>query len=192
MGGIEVNGDRVRAERLKQRRDNLAARYSITIEQYAALLAHQGYVCAFCQGAKGRNGKALHVDHDHACCPYPEGRGSLRSCGRCVRGLLCSRCNLFGALDGAPTVDWDAVMTVPHIDWDAVAAILVGGAESATPTGDFLTLRQAIDAGVVPWKLDAAKKRLQRRVGRAPTPRGKSGNADLYARADLVAWVGTE
>ena len=59
----------------------------------------------------------------------------------------------------------------------------------SNPAGDFLTLRQAIDAGVIPWKLDAAKKRLQRRVGRVPHPRGKSGNADVYARADLAAWA---
>ncbi|WP_433373844.1 type IV secretory system conjugative DNA transfer family protein [Actinoplanes sp. CA-142083] len=63
----------------------------------------------------------------------------------------------------------------------------VSGPSSAA--GDFLTLRQAIDAGVIPWKLEAAKKRLQRRVGRVPAPRGRSGNADLYARADLAAWV---
>ncbi|MEV0733302.1 DUF87 domain-containing protein [Polymorphospora sp. NPDC050346] len=62
----------------------------------------------------------------------------------------------------------------------------------SSPAGDFLTLRQAIDAGVIPWKLDAAKKRLQRRVGEVPTPRGKSGNADLYARADLAHWAGNE
>ncbi|WP_231928373.1 type IV secretory system conjugative DNA transfer family protein [Micromonospora echinaurantiaca] len=62
----------------------------------------------------------------------------------------------------------------------------------SSPAGDFLTLRQAIDAGVIPWKLDAAKKRLQRKVGEVPTPRGKSGNADLYARADLARWAGSE
>ena len=28
-----------------------------------------------------------HVDHDHACCP---GNGS---CGKCVRGVVCARCN---------------------------------------------------------------------------------------------------
>lgn len=29
----------------------------------------------------------LHVDHDHACCP-----GS-KTCGTCVRGVLCGGCN---------------------------------------------------------------------------------------------------
>ncbi|MEU8047780.1 DUF87 domain-containing protein [Micromonospora echinofusca] len=62
----------------------------------------------------------------------------------------------------------------------------------SSPSGDFLTLRQAAEAGVIPWKLDAAKKRLQRGVGKVPTPRGKDGNADLYARADLARWVGSE
>lgn len=29
------------------------------------------------------------VDHDHACCP----RDSTKTCGKCVRGFLCMRCN---------------------------------------------------------------------------------------------------
>lgn len=35
-----------------------------------------------------RDSAQLVVDHDHRCCP----RGHY-SCGNCVRGLLCSRCN---------------------------------------------------------------------------------------------------
>lgn len=62
--------------------------YSITEEQYQALLAAQGGECAGKCGARGKV-KRLAVDHDHACCPGPV------SCGRCVRGLLCTRCNRF-------------------------------------------------------------------------------------------------
>lgn len=59
--------------------------YSITPEQYAALLAHQGGSCYVCRRVP--RSKRLAVDHDHSCCPGPT------SCGRCVRGLLCRSCN---------------------------------------------------------------------------------------------------
>jgi hypothetical protein len=64
-------------------------KYTLTEEDYAELLASQNGKCAVCltvpPDGNPRNG--FHVDHDHACCP---GR---RSCGRCVRGLLCGECN---------------------------------------------------------------------------------------------------
>jgi hypothetical protein len=53
---------------------------------------------------------------------------------------------------------------------------------------DTLTLREASDAGVLPWTYEAAKKRLQRDAQR-PSPAGRKASADLYRRADLVAWV---
>jgi Recombination endonuclease VII len=65
-------------------------RHGITPDQYAALLARQQGVCAVCGAERDR----LRIDHDHACCP---GR---YSCGRCIRGLLCARCNrLVGAIE---------------------------------------------------------------------------------------------
>lgn len=66
----------------------LRRRYGITRRQVDALLAEQGGcgICGVVEVGDGyRNG--WHVDHDHACCP-----GDV-SCGRCVRGILCARCN---------------------------------------------------------------------------------------------------
>lgn len=40
----------------------------------------------------GRTGR-LHIDHDHACCPSGKFPGRKVSCGKCVRGVLCSNCN---------------------------------------------------------------------------------------------------
>jgi hypothetical protein len=59
--------------------------YGVTPEQYAVLLAEQGGGCAIC----GRSDTRLTVDHDHKCCPE-----KARSCGKCIRGLICNNCNL--------------------------------------------------------------------------------------------------
>jgi hypothetical protein len=64
----------------------LKAHYGITVDQYEAMLTAQGGACAICQ--RPPREASLHIDHDHACCPERK-----RSCGRCVRGLLCEDCN---------------------------------------------------------------------------------------------------
>lgn len=75
--------------------------HGITAERYAEMLAAQGGVCAICRKACS-TGRRLAVDHDHSCCP-----GS-RSCGQCIRGLLCMKCNAgLGHLDD----NYDLVMT---------------------------------------------------------------------------------
>lgn len=61
--------------------------FRLTPGQYEAMLEAQGGGCAICGSPPPTDGRALAVDHDHSCCP---GR---RSCGRCVRGLLCMHCN---------------------------------------------------------------------------------------------------
>lgn len=47
----------------------------------------QGGLCAAC-----RDKPPTQVDHDHSCC------SGKTSCGKCVRGLLCSKCNLIAGL----------------------------------------------------------------------------------------------
>lgn len=79
-----------RAKRDQRKSESHAAHventYSITIEQYNAILEAQGGVCAICRKASGKR-RNLSVDHDHSCCKGPT------SCGRCVRSLICRKCN---------------------------------------------------------------------------------------------------
>lgn len=70
-----------------ERDRSLRRRYGISAEEFDSLLAKQGGGCAAC-GTTEPRGKAWHVDHDHACCPT-----RARSCGKCIRGILCHGCN---------------------------------------------------------------------------------------------------
>jgi len=73
-----------------ERSGNLMRTYGITGTQYDAILADQGGVCLICgqsPDAIATRITRLVVDHDHKCCP------GTRSCGKCVRGLLCNWCN---------------------------------------------------------------------------------------------------
>lgn len=69
----------------------LRFKFNITLDQYQEMLEAQGGVCAICKQPesvqKDGSVRALAVDHDHSCCPGD------RSCGRCVRALLCNLCN---------------------------------------------------------------------------------------------------
>jgi hypothetical protein len=73
--------------------------FNITIEDRDRMLDQQGGKCATCRtdepGAKG-----WVIDHDHSCCPE-----AGRSCGDCIRGILCSRCNLtLGLVNDDPDI----------------------------------------------------------------------------------------
>jgi hypothetical protein len=80
------NRDRLR----QQSRERNARKYGITWEIYQEILELQGGGCAAC-GEIPSGDRILGIDHDHSCCPEKN-----TSCGKCVRGLLCSGCN--GAL----------------------------------------------------------------------------------------------
>lgn len=59
--------------------------YGMTLAEARGMYESQAQACAICSTPS--NLECLVVDHDHSCCR----RGS---CGACVRGLLCSSCNL--------------------------------------------------------------------------------------------------
>lgn len=60
--------------------------YGLTRDDYVNMEKSQNGVCKIC-GEPEKYKKRLSVDHDHACC------SGSKSCGKCIRGLLCSNCN---------------------------------------------------------------------------------------------------
>ena len=77
----------VRYDPLRARQETLK-RYGLTLDTFDELLASQDGKCAVCRTPEP-GGQGWHVDHDHTCC-----RRSKCSCGKCVRGILCTRCNI--------------------------------------------------------------------------------------------------
>lgn len=102
------------------RRAHKFVRLGITEERFNELLEQQGYACRICREPFGD--KRICADHDHECCPkVPD--ATAKTCGKCIRGLLCVRCNT-------------------RIEWvqkygDAIAAylrkVVRAGLEPATP-----------------------------------------------------------
>ncbi|MGW1071364.1 endonuclease domain-containing protein [Streptomyces sp. NPDC002537] len=67
----------------------LKRNYNLTRDQHRSLIRSQGGGCGICGVEECPSGKELAVDHNHECC-----RTSGRSCGECVRGALCRKCNM--------------------------------------------------------------------------------------------------
>jgi len=67
---------------------SLLSRYHLAIDRYNEMLKKQENkcICGRMFGLKRRD--RPQIDHDHACCD----RIGF-SCGKCIRGLLCFRCN---------------------------------------------------------------------------------------------------
>lgn len=63
---------------------NVIVRHGLTASKYEDLIEAQGFRCDIC---KLEFKSTPNVDHDHKCCP------GWKSCGECVRGLLCKLCN---------------------------------------------------------------------------------------------------
>lgn len=78
----------------------LKTMYNLTTEDYDNMLKLQKGKCAGCGRHYSEFKRALYIDHDHACCP------GKKSCGKCVRGLVCDDCNklLGNAKDNVKTL----------------------------------------------------------------------------------------
>lgn len=103
---------------------------NITGTEYRAMLAAQGGVCAVCR-RPDPSGRRLAVDHDHRCCPE---RG--KSCGKCIRGLLCGPCNMsIGHMNDDASILRAAADYLDRANPDGGGALAVGniGQEDPTP-----------------------------------------------------------
>ncbi len=74
--------------RKKSNRKYRISLYGLTQELFDRLLEVQEYACGM-RHEPFDEGQLIDVDHDHACC-----RERNRSCGKCVRGLLCHGCKI--------------------------------------------------------------------------------------------------
>jgi Recombination endonuclease VII len=63
--------------------NNQKLRYSLDLNSYLEIKKIKE-----CQVCNSRS--RLAIDHDHSCCPH-----GGRSCGKCIRGILCTKCNSF-------------------------------------------------------------------------------------------------
>ena len=101
--------------REKQIMNRIIRRYGVTADQYLALRESQRGVCAIC-GATPKPERRLHIDHDHTCCPEKS-----RSCGNCVRGLLCDACNVgVGMMKDDPALLRSAISYLEEPPFDAL------------------------------------------------------------------------
>lgn len=94
---------------------NLMRRYSITVDDYAQMLATQLGVCAICGYApSGKKRSWLHVDHDHS--------------DSSIRGLLCTWCNLgLGSFKDDPEILNNArIYLISHKERETLRLILEG------------------------------------------------------------------
>lgn len=67
---------------------HLLDKYGLSREDMARLRELQGDACSICGKQFGNEYLTRpQVDHDHSCCPGD------KTCGKCIRSLLCVRCN---------------------------------------------------------------------------------------------------
>lgn len=73
-----------------QQRNPYYTKYRMTAAQWQEMFDRQLGLCYLCDDPLDLDAKrqrAIHVDHDHSCCPGD------RTCGKCIRGIACARCN---------------------------------------------------------------------------------------------------
>ncbi len=76
--------------------------FGITPARYAEMAVNGCNICGSMTSGSGK--EVFPIDHDRSCCPGD------RSCGKCVRGVLCSPCNTsLGGFRDNPTLLYNAI-----------------------------------------------------------------------------------
>lgn len=77
-----------RACRICRKNADIRNKYGLEPFDFMTLMERQSGKCAICKADfDDVSPHSIHIDHDHSCCPG-------KSCGECVRGILCDRCNV--------------------------------------------------------------------------------------------------
>lgn len=63
-------------------------RHNISYDRFIKIISYQDWSCAVCKTKLNENINELCIDHDHSCCTKAD------SCGKCIRGILCRKCNM--------------------------------------------------------------------------------------------------
>lgn len=108
-------------------------KYNVPKDWRPKMLKFQGGHCALCPAVSGdsrKGGSRLFIDHDHSCCSTPD-----RSCGKCVRGLLCNGCNakigyLEGLLRNGIEIKNPDAWTIKALDYLATYSVQLSPKES--------------------------------------------------------------
>lgn len=93
---VRLHPERVREIKAKWRRSakgqkaakdgHLLYAYKMTRAQRDEKIVHQNHRCAICNQKFSKKNPPC-IDHSHDCC------AGVRSCGSCLRDILCFRCN---------------------------------------------------------------------------------------------------
>lgn len=94
--------------------------YQLSDKDFQNLLNRQNHACAICLTPFDE--RQAHVDHNHSCCSGP------RSCGKCIRGLLCHFCNTaIGKLNDDPVLVQRALAYLTAAEVTTLSTYYSGG-----------------------------------------------------------------
>jgi hypothetical protein len=112
------------------RRYKLEGFYHVSAEYVNEQLKRQKDCCAICERpfAEMSDRRRPSIDHDHSCC------SGATSCGKCVRGLLCCRCNtMLGFIESIGFLTWFTRAQKYLTKWKLVQRRRKNGTEQSVP-----------------------------------------------------------